>query len=196
MKIILARHGQTDWNILLKYQGHRDIDLNETGREQAKVLAKYLSEHERPIEAIYCSDLSRSKETAEIIGEVLGMVPAVDIRFREVHFGAWEGLTYSEASEKYPQELNDWMHKPFGSEIPEGELIEAAAKRSLEGIRDIDSKHKATVVIVTHGGLIKILLSYLNAPITGETILPSGSVSILECTNDSMIPVAIGKSVY
>lgn len=196
MRIILARHGQTDWNVLLKYQGRTDIDLNDKGRAQAKILAKYLSEHESPIEAIYCSDLSRSRETAEIIGEILGIAPALDSRFREIHFGAWEGLTYPEVGEKYPQALNEWLINPLGAKIPDGELIQAAANRSVEGVRDIASKHKGTVVIVSHGGLIKTLLSHLNAPFGPETYLASGSVSILECTNDSIIPVAIGKPVY
>src|SRR5665647_3785765 len=83
MKVILLRHCQTEWNVLQKYQGHTDIDLNDYGRQQAQRVADYLRENES-IEAIYCTDLSRGRETAEIIGRALQLPVQGDVRWREL----------------------------------------------------------------------------------------------------------------
>ncbi len=191
----MVRHGETDWNLLQKYQGQTDIDLNNTGRAQANKLACYLAEHENPIEAVYCSDLSRSRETAEIIGEVLDVTPIPDPRFREIHFGAWEGLTYPEVMTSYPQEMHDWLHMPVKMIIPGGEPVQSVINRSISGIQEIAAKHEGTILVVSHGGLIKILINYLDISLTPKLILTSASMTILECMNGLINLVSVGKSI-
>ena len=196
MKIIMLRHGLTQWNVLGKYQGQTDIGLNNNGRIQAHKLALFLAEQEQAVEAIYCSDLSRCRETAAIIGKALALTPILEPRFREIHFGNWEGLTYTEVTEKYPQEQSDWLNRTLEVKVSGGESIPAVLTRCLAGIRDISKQHQGTVIVVSHGGFIKILLNHLGAP-TGmwEAHLHSGSMTILECEGDAIIPIQIGLTI-
>ena len=92
--LLLIRHGETDWNASGRLQGHTDRPLNDYGRRQARELADRLSDD--AIAAIYASDLSRAKETAEIVGARLGLPVVVDADLRERNWGSWEGLTPSE----------------------------------------------------------------------------------------------------
>src|SRR5436190_1312043 len=89
--LLLVRHGETDWNAAGRLQGHTDRPLNEYGRRQAKELADRLAGE--GADAIYASDLSRAKETAEIVGERLGLTVVIDADLREKNWGSWEGLT-------------------------------------------------------------------------------------------------------
>ena len=93
-RISLVRHGQTTWNEQGRFCGHTDIPLSTTGRKQARKLASFLQH--RPIAAIYSSDLSRARETAEIIARKRPIDSIVSPAWREINFGAWEGLTYEE----------------------------------------------------------------------------------------------------
>lgn len=160
MKIILVRHGQTEWNALKKYQGQSDIPLNDVGKEQAARAGDYIAKNEN-IEAIYCSDLSRTKETAQIIADKLGLGldPIADERLRELFFGLWEGLTFTEVYEQYREEFNNWFNDTLNVKVPEGESFSELVDRSMAAIKEISQKHKGTVVVVTHGGVIKAILS-------------------------------------
>src|SRR3954452_24611267 len=92
--LLLVRHGETDWNAEGRLQGHTDRPLNEYGRRQAKELAARLAGGH--VDAIYASDLSRARETAEIVGERLGLTVVIDPDLRETNWGTWEGLTGDE----------------------------------------------------------------------------------------------------
>src|SRR5438128_960886 len=92
--LLLVRHGETDWNADGRLQGHTDWPLNEYGRTQAKKLAEQLDGD--GVAAIYASDLSRARETAEILGGRLGLAVVVDADLREKNWGTWEGLTSDE----------------------------------------------------------------------------------------------------
>ena len=94
--ILLARHGETDWNRERRFQGHADPPLNETGREQARTLAAELAGEE--LDAVYTSDLARANETAKIIASRLGVPVVVDAELREIDVGEWQGLTWPEAA--------------------------------------------------------------------------------------------------
>ena len=103
MRVLLARHGQTDWNAAAKIQGASDVPLNARGREQARSLAERVR-RER-VGAIYSSPLSRARETAEIIGKTLGVNVITAPELTELSFGDWEGCTWEEIGERFPGAL-------------------------------------------------------------------------------------------
>ncbi|KUO49762.1 MAG: hypothetical protein APF76_00510 [Desulfitibacter sp. BRH_c19] len=192
MKIILVRHGQTEWNLLQKYQGQTDIPLTDLGRKQAQAAGEYLANIEK-IEALYCSDLSRTKETAEIIGNSINLNPKSDSRLRELCFGLWEGLTFTEVYEKYPKEFDNWYNDTHKTKVPEGESFEQLIERAMETLTEILERHTGTVVVVTHGGVIKGVLSQsVDKNDMWQTGVDPGSITILEATGDKMQPIKIG----
>lgn len=159
MKLLLVRHGQTDWNLTRHFQGQSDVPLNETGIHQAEQVAKRLSS--KKIDSIYSSDLSRAVETTRICRS--GFQPDIptqsDIRLREVNFGDWEGLTYNEIKEKYPDSLATWERDVYSSSPPNGETLEELAKRVQSFLDDLIRKHNdQTVLIVAHGGVLQVLV--------------------------------------
>lgn len=110
-RFYLLRHGETEWNHQgNKYCGITDIRLNDTGRAQAMKAAAAL--HNASIEAIYCSPLNRSMETASVLAEPLGLSPIVDARIREIDFGEWEGKKRSEIEADFPEEWKKWTDDP------------------------------------------------------------------------------------
>ena len=144
--LLIVRHGETDWNAEGKLQGHTDRPLNDYGRRQARALADRLADE--PIDALYASDLSRARETAEILGEKLGLDVAVDPDLREKNWGNWEGLTPDER-----------LHVEF-----EGETSQAHRERTLRAVERIVDRHPGgRVVVVTHGGSLR----RLQAAVTG-----------------------------
>lgn len=165
MKLLLARHGQTDWNLAGRFQGHGDIPLNELGLKQAKAM-KLRLENET-IDFIYSSDLCRAVETARIISEETIQVQT-DSRLREVNFGDWEGLTYTEIQKKYPAELAAWEKDVFHNAPPGGETLEQLAGRAKVILTKLSThQENRTILLVTHGGMIKVLICLaLNLPVT------------------------------
>jgi probable phosphoglycerate mutase len=136
--LLLVRHGETDWNAAGRLQGHTDRPLNEYGRRQARELADRLAGD--GIAAVYASDLSRARETAEIIGARLGLEVVVDPDLREKDWGSWEGLT---ADERAIVEF-------------EGESTEAHRERVLRAVHRIVEAHPGErVAVVTHGGSLR-----------------------------------------
>jgi broad specificity phosphatase PhoE len=137
-ELLLIRHGETDWNAEGRLQGHTDRPLNDHGRRQAQRLADELAGEE--LEAIYSSDLARARETAEIVGERLGLPVVLDPDLREKNWGTWEGLT---PVERDTVELV-------------GESTEEHAARTLGALRRIAERHpEGRVLVVTHGGSLR-----------------------------------------
>lgn len=156
-RLILVRHGETDWNLEGRYQGQADVPLNERGREQAKLLAERLR-GER-IEAIYASDLSRAYETAKIIAGAIGQEVKTLESLREVDTGVWTGLTFQEVESGYPEHLKEWRADPLGVKRLEGESYLALFERTRAAIKEITEAHPhQTVLIVGHGGNIKCIV--------------------------------------
>jgi 2,3-bisphosphoglycerate-dependent phosphoglycerate mutase len=136
--LMLVRHGETDWNADGRLQGQTDRPLSEFGRRQARRLAEELADDE--LEAIYASDLSRARETAEIVGERLGLAVALDADLREKDWGTWEGLTSVE------RDRVEFV----------GETTEAHQVRVLHALRRIAEQHPGgRVLVVTHGGSMR-----------------------------------------
>ncbi|GAB4505500.1 MAG: alpha-ribazole phosphatase [Anaerolineales bacterium] len=159
MKLLLVRHGQTDWNLTQRFQGQSDIPLNETGRRQAQALAARLSATQ--ITAVYCSDLQRAVETAAILTHRLSPQPALqrDMRLREMHFGAWEGFTYDQIKAEYPTALEVWENALYTHAPPDGETLEEVARRVLSILSELQAKHdRQTILVVAHGGTLQTLI--------------------------------------
>jgi len=143
--LLLVRHGETAWNAQRRWQGHADVPLNARGREQAVELAERLArEH---IAAIYTSDLSRARHTADIVGARLGVPVMTDPDLREIDVGPIEGLTAEEA-----HRIEGWQ----------GEPKEAHTARTLAAIDRIASRHPhECVLVVTHGGSMRRVHDHL-----------------------------------
>ena len=147
--LILARHGETDWNREQRWQGHADPELNETGREQARALARSLAED--PPSAVWSSDLARSRETAEIVGRELGLPVRLDPRLREVDVGEWSGLLWSEIEQRFPDGVE--RRQAGGTGWQGGERFEEMRERVEAALCDVAAAHPGErVLVVTHGG--------------------------------------------
>ena len=143
--LLLVRHGETDWNAERRWQGHADVPLNDRGREQARALAEQLAGEQ--IDAIYTSDLSRARVTADAVGTRLGVEVVTDPDLREIDVGAIEGLTAEEA-----KAFEGWQ----------GEPIEAHAERVLRAVQRIAERHPdGRVLVVTHGGSMRRIHEHL-----------------------------------
>jgi probable phosphoglycerate mutase len=136
--ILLARHGETDWNRQSRFQGHADEPLNEAGRAQARRLAVKLLD--QPIAAVYSSDLRRASETAEIVAAALQLPIVLDRRLREIHVGSWQGRTSDEL------DGTPW----------DGESYDEHRFRVVAAVRSIALAHPGDrVLVVAHGGTLR-----------------------------------------
>jgi probable phosphoglycerate mutase len=151
--LLLARHGETDWNAQRRWQGHSDPPLNERGREQARELAAALD----GVDVIYTSDLARARETAEILGARLGLEVRLDPRLRERSFGAWEGKTWDELEQGFADALERW--RAGETHGPEDAEPYADFSRRVESfLEDVVHRHPgARVLVVGHGGSIRAI---------------------------------------
>jgi len=154
VRLLLWRHGQTDWNAERRFQGHSDVPLNVTGHEQARQAARYIAALHPA--AIFSSDLARAAETAEYLARVTGLRVQLDKDLRERGGGSWEGLTDAEIRAEFPAEYAAWIP-------PDGESVTMVADRaaaSLQRIADnLDSGSLA--VVVSHGAAISLGMSRL-----------------------------------
>jgi phosphoserine phosphatase len=152
--LLLARHGQTDWNAERRWQGHTDRPLNERGRAQAKALAERLADVE--LRAIYSSDLARARDTAAVVAERQGLEVRTLRDLREVDVGSWAGLTRAEAEARFPEAFARWEEGHPGWD--DGESYEAMTARVVRAVREIAAvEHESPVLVVTHAGPIRAL---------------------------------------
>jgi alpha-ribazole phosphatase len=157
VRLILARHGKTAYNMQGRYQGQTDVPLSSTGRQQAARLAERLAREE--VDAIYASDLQRAWETAAVVSVPHGLSVLAEPRLREMGFGEWEGLTYEEIQQRYPQQLPAWDADPLNVAPPGGETLAQVAARVQSAVDEIARAHAdQTVLMVSHGGPLRVLL--------------------------------------
>lgn len=141
--ILLARHGETDWNRDGIWQGWADPALNETGRAQARALRDELRAD--PFDAVYSSDLRRARETAEIVAQPHGVPVVADPNLREIDIGSWSGLTRVEIAERFPDGAR-----------PDGETSEQHAARAVAAVERIAREHPGgRILVVSHGGTMR-----------------------------------------
>lgn len=152
--ILLARHGETDWNAAKRWQGHADRPLNKRGRDQATALAERLRETE--LANVYSSDLRRAWDTAQVVASSQGLEVQTMPELREVDVGAWSGLSRAEAEERYPEGFKRWRDGQPGWD--DGETYEAMSERVLGAIQRIAADHPdRPALVVAHGGPIRAI---------------------------------------
>ncbi|HSB66359.1 MAG TPA: histidine phosphatase family protein [Anaerolineales bacterium] len=158
-KLILIRHGETDWNTEGRWQGQVDLPLNARGQGQAEQIASCLSDSE--ISAIYSSDLRRAVETAEALGKLTGLPVRTDPRLREIHQGKWQGLLVREIKECYAEAFQRRHENPLSVAPPGGETAQDVHERVIHAIEQILEEHpEETVAIVSHGFAIAVTLAH------------------------------------
>ena len=156
-KLYLIRHGETDYNNALRFQGQTDIPLNEKGIEQAKKAADFF--RDIPLQAISTSTLIRAKTTAEIIAGVKGMDVQETDALREMSFGIWENMNSKDIQKKYAKEWKDFFASPARTTIPQGESMSDVQKRAYPTVQEIlDRYPEGDVAFVAHGGIIRVLM--------------------------------------
>jgi len=156
-KLYLIRHGETDYNNALRFQGQTDIPLNQKGIEQAEKAADFF--RDIPLQAIYTSTLIRAKTTAEIIAGVKGMVVQETDALREMSFGIWENMNSKDIQKKYAKEWKDFFASPARTTIPQGESMSDVQKRAYPTVQEIlDRYPEGDVAFVAHGGIIRVLM--------------------------------------
>lgn len=173
----LFRHGQTDWNQAERFQGHLDIPLNENGRSQARELAPLLAR--AGIQAILSSDLSRARETADIVARALKIPVWSDERLREAHLGDAQGLTREEIEVRFGEELaTRWRSTQVTDadvSYPGGESGTQVLSRTLTCLTDWLSREQtpASLAVATHGGVIRRLMQHLLPKDYGHVPIPN-----------------------
>jgi broad specificity phosphatase PhoE len=155
--LLLARHGETDDNIEpIRVQGFRDTPLNATGRRQAAELAERVAEE--GIRSLWSSDLSRARETAEIVGREMGLEPRLDWRLREANRGRWEGRLFIDIEREEPELYAAWRRAGESFRFPGGESLRDQLDRVSASLEDIERTGELPALVVCHGGCIRVVL--------------------------------------
>jgi broad specificity phosphatase PhoE len=154
--ILLARHGETNDNRPpFRFQGWTDTPLNDTGRAQAHELAERVAGD--GINAVWASDLIRARETAEIVGQRIGLAPHVDARLREGARGRWEGHLMQEIDREEPELYAEWR-RGGNFRFPGGESLLEQQQRVTAALNDIHAAAPHPTLVVCHGGSIRVIL--------------------------------------
>lgn len=154
--VLLARHGQTDWNRDQRFQGHSDPPLNEIGRAQAAALAEQL--RDVPLAAVYSSDLRRALETASVVAAAKRLSVRPRVALREIDVGEWSGLTVSEIEARYPDAMK--RHAAGGDGWEHGEPHAVMQERVVAAVSELAAAHPdETILHVGHGGTIRALMA-------------------------------------
>jgi broad specificity phosphatase PhoE len=163
--ILLARHGETDWNRDYRFQGHADPPLNDAGRAQAVDLSAALASEE--LAAVYSSPLRRAFETAEVVTAARALEPVAVEALREVDVGSWQGLTRAEVERRFPEQYARWLD--HGQGWDDGESYEEMGDRVVAALLELAEAHDGErILAVTHGGPIRAALAFADSTTHAE----------------------------
>ena len=158
-EIILARHGETRWNVEEIFRGRSDVELNETGIKQAELLAEHLSDSK--IDAVYSSPLKRASKTAETIAGYHKLDAEIALDIIDFDYGKWQGLPLQEVKDKYRELYSEWINSPDKVKMPDGESLKDVRKRAIGVVDNITARYEGTVVLVSHRVVSKVLICAL-----------------------------------
>jgi probable phosphoglycerate mutase len=157
-RIILVRHGQTEWNRIERFRGRADIPLNETGLTQAEVTGRRIAAEWRPM-AVYSSPLLRAGKTAEAIAWHFDLPVQIHKGLTDIDYGQWRGLTPDEARKGWPEVVEAWYNAPHTAHIPGGETLAALRARAMRTVNELAPLHEGqTIVLVGHTVINRIIL--------------------------------------
>jgi len=157
-RIILVRHGQTPWNKDKIFRGSRDIPLNDTGREEARLAGEWLKGE--TIHAAYCSPLSRARDTGEAIARHHALQVADLPGLTDLKYGDWEGLPLTEVKVKYADLYRRWETAPHTVRFPNGETLDGVKARALAAVAAVVQRHpEQTVLLAAHRAVNKVLIA-------------------------------------
>ncbi len=159
-QIILVRHGQTPWNKDKIFRGSKDIPLNDTGRQEARLAGEWLKDE--TIQAAYCSPLSRARDTGEAIARLHGLQVQDLPGITDICYGDWEGLPLSEVKVKYADLYRQWETAPHTVRFPQGETLDEVKPRALKAVVEVVQRHPGqTVLLAAHRAVNKVLIAAL-----------------------------------
>lgn len=158
LEVLLIRHGETEWNVQRRYQGHTDVPLSEVGMQQAQALAERLLSLRERTTLVYSSDLLRARQTAALACP--WAEPRYDPRLRELKFGDFEGWTYDENLTRFGPRFADWIATPLIAPPPGGETIDDLEARLDKWLSELPDT--GCVIAFTHGGVLRTLASRVN----------------------------------
>jgi glucosyl-3-phosphoglycerate phosphatase len=160
-RIVLWRHGRTEWNATGRFQGQTDISLDEVGREQADGAARRLASLQP--ERLVSSDLHRARDTMAALAALTGLEIDLDVRLRETFAGDWQGLTGAEISSRYPEEYKSWRAGDPLLRVGGGETRQEVAERMAAAVRDVAARlsDDGLAVLTTHGGAARLGIAAL-----------------------------------
>jgi alpha-ribazole phosphatase len=184
--LYLIRHGATQGDGVKRYKGSLDVPLSEEGIEQIKRVALYLSKvikDERPV--VYSSPLSRALKSAEIISDNFNVKPVIVPELRERNFGIWEGMSFEQIKERYPEEFSLWADNPLKYSPPGGESTIEVRDRVMKALRGLlhPFTNSPIQIIVAHGGVNRIILcEFLGIPLENIFRIEQehGAINIIE----------------
>ena len=155
-RVRAIRHGETDWHVATRIQGHTDIALNERGRQQAARLAQALADE--ALHAVYTSDLQRARDTAAALAQACGAPLREDLGLRERHFGHFEGATFEEIAQRWPEDALRWRRRDPAFGPAGGEVLQTFFDRSVAAAHRLAAAHPGqTIALVAHGGVLDCL---------------------------------------
>jgi broad specificity phosphatase PhoE len=159
LALILARHGETDWNVEEIFRGRIDVELNETGVKQAELLASYL--RDLRLTAIYSSPLKRALKTAELIASYHHLNIVVTDDLIDFDYGEWQGLSHQAVKDKHKELYAKWLKKPHQVTMPAGESLDDVQRRAVGLVDKVIARHEGTVALVSHRVVNKVLICAL-----------------------------------
>ena len=197
LRLYFMRHGETVWNTERRYQGMTDIELSEEGLRQAECAAKRFKNIK--IDKIYASPLKRAMKTAEKIAAEKGLEIISEDDFREIHFGEWEGKTVPELTEKYGESYTNFIREPHKYGFPGEGSVENVINRIKPGIDRLIAEEKGNVLIVSHGGIIRLMIMYimgLDSSWFTKMWINNTGVSIIEIKDGRKLLLTLNDSAH
>lgn len=197
MKLFCVRHGETWWNLEGRFQGRKDIPLNERGKEQAAAVGELLSTV--GFNSIWSSDLSRARETAEAIASHHGLSVRLSPGISEISHGRWEGRRSEEIDDLWPGMLEKWHYLPHTVTMPGGESLEHVLQRSVSAIDEICRESSGNVGVVSHDAVLKVLLCYwIGCPLASfwRFQLANCSVTVIELEDGGIRIPLMGETSH
>ncbi len=157
-RVILVRHGQTEWNRVERFRGRADVPLNDVGLAQAEATGRRVAAEWKPV-AVYTSPLSRSVKTAEAIAIHFDLPAQVHPGLADIDYGQWQGLSPDEVKARWPGAIHAWYHTPETARIPGGETLVDLRLRGMQVVNALAARHEGqTIVLVGHTAINRAIL--------------------------------------